>query len=141
MEPNGLHAPTTVQLQASIDGIPFTPTLLCALTRSRNHHLITSNKDNFLSSKEFLGNNRGQSTKEMIPAVDNFRLGQHHGIVFVICWMIESMTDSNDTLNGVLIACVLVSCAVRRGQSGWGRSSLIFHATTYRVYRQTVLLL
>ena len=49
------------------------------LTGSRNNHLVTSDKNDFLSCKEFLGDNGGQTTEKVVSAVDNFRLGKHHG--------------------------------------------------------------
>ena len=48
------------------------------LTGTRNGHFIASYDDNSLSSQEFLGYNTTEATKQVVAAIDNPRLCQHH---------------------------------------------------------------
>ena len=52
---------------------------IVVLTGSRDTHLVASDDDNLLSSKELLGDNTGQTTEEVVATVDNFGIGEHHG--------------------------------------------------------------
>lgn len=59
--------------------------VVSSLTGSGDSDFIASNDNDLLSGKELLGDNTGQTTKEVVTTVDNFSVGEHHGSSLYYC--------------------------------------------------------